>query len=268
MNSENLLRTDFWKVAPPEFFTSLIVMLILIILTFVIYFKQKHYDPTKDRPKGILNLAEYGITTFDNYVTTNMGPDFSDFGGYIMVLGLYIFLGFIVGMTGFPNLIYLGEDSMMNGSRLFSGLSNTFTNIAFPLDIAVLTFFLIQIYAVKYQKWGYFKQFVAPIPLLQLIEMWAPIISLSMRLFGNAFAGFCLSTITYQAFAQIGNGYGLVLVPGVMPFFHAYFDIFSGFIQSLIFVTLSMMDIAQGVPSVEEQMQMRALRKPGQEKAA
>lgn len=260
MNMDNILRTDFFNVLPPEFLTSMIVMLIIIVLSFVIYHKQKHYDPLKDSPKGIVNVTEKGIEIFDNYVTGNMGPDFSNFGGYIMVLGMYIFFGFLVGMTGFPNFIYLGEDSLMNSSHLFSGLSNPFTNIAFPLDIAILTFAITQAIAVKYSHWGYFKQFIAPIPFINLIEMWAPLISLSLRLFGNAFAGFCLSTIVYQAIDGIAGGWGLVLVPGVMPFFHAYFDVFSGFIQALIFVTLSMMDIAQGAPSIEQQMEKVSLK--------
>ena len=38
-----------------------------------------------------------------------------------------------------------------------------------------------------------------------------------------------------------------------MPVFHAYFDLFSGFIQTIVFVMITMMDIAQEAPEMETQ---------------
>ena len=38
-----------------------------------------------------------------------------------------------------------------------------------------------------------------------------------------------------------------------MPVFHAYFDLCSGFIQTIVFVMITMMDIAQEAPEMETQ---------------
>ena len=63
-------------------------------------------------------------------------------------------------------------------------------------------------------------------------------------------------TLLYNALSNIGGGFGLIASPFVMPFMHAYFDAFSGFIQSLVFVMITMMDIAQEAPSEEAQKEI------------
>lgn len=259
MNTDNILSFDFFKVLPPEFLTSLLVMVVICVFSFVLYFKQKKYKAL-DKPKGIVNLMEVAIEYFENMTNENMGRAYKPMIPYFMVLAFYILLGFVVGMMGIPNLVYLGEDSLLNSSKLFSALPNPFTNLTFPLCIGLITWVLIQFNSLRYNHLSYFKQFFSPIPLVGFGTVWAPMISLSLRLFGNAFAGFCLSTIVYVAFSQILSGIGLVLVPAVMPFFHAYFDLFSGFIQTLVFVTLTMMDIAQEGPDQEEQMKAISLK--------
>lgn len=259
MNTDRIFDSDFPNNIPVELLSSLIVMLIIIIFSFVVYFKQKKVDPL-DKPKGIVAIMEMAIEKMDNKIGTEMGPLHLSISPYFMCLAAYIFLGFILGMTGFPVLIYLGENSQFDSSKLFTALPNTFTNLTFPLIIGLISWILIQACNIRFNKVKYLKQFVSPIPVVGVLTVFSPLISLTFRLFGNALAGFCLSTITYFAISQIANGFGLILVPAVMPFFHAYFDIFSGFIQTLVFVTLSMMDIANEGPSVDEQLQMVSLK--------
>lgn len=259
MNYENLLSTDFLKKIPAEFLTSLLVMLVICILSFVVYFKQKKYDPL-EKPKGIVNIFEMAIEYFTNKVETDMGPAYRGLIGYFMVLSFYIFGGFFVGMMGIPNFITFGEGAILDNSSLFSPLPNPFTNLAFPLLIGLITWILIQWNSLRNNHLSYFKQFVSPIPVVGLATVWAPFISISLRLFGNALAGFALSTIVYTGFKYMLNGFGLILVPEIMPFFHAYFDLFSGFIQTLVFVTLTMMDIAQEGPEIQEQYEAISLK--------
>lgn len=261
MNFDNFLNPDFVKMISGEFIVSMITMSIIIILSFVIYFKQKKYKPL-DKPKGIVNIAETIIGWADKQVTSIMGCPryFSDFAGYIIPLFLFIFIGFFIGMIGIPNFIVLGpasEGYILNESKLFTQLPNPFTNLAFTLTIGFLTFLLIEITKLRTQKASYWKQFVFAVPpLAPLFTNFAPMISLSIRLFGNSFAGFCIMTLLYSALYNIGNGFGLIAGPIVMPFLHAYFDAFGGFIQSLVFVMITMMDIAQEAPAEESQKEM------------
>lgn len=257
INFDNLLNPDFKKMISPEFITSMIVMLIIIVFSFVVYFKQKKLGPL-DKPKGIVNFAETVVEFGDRQVGELMGCPkyFSNFGGYVIPLALYIFLGFFIGMMGIPNLIVLGPKSegyLLNESKLYSTLPSPFTNLTFTLLIGLITVVLIEITKLRTQRFKYINQFIFTFPpFLPLATNFVPMLSLGIRLFGNAFAGFCIMTLLYQTFYALFNHFGLLLAPVIMPVLHAYFDLFSGFIQTIVFVMITMMDIAQEAPEEEE----------------
>lgn len=246
----NLLRTDIGNVLPPEFISSLLAMLIVIVLVMVVYFKGRKYGPF-DKPKGIVNAAEALVEFAQNKVEELMGKAFLPFTGYVIGLGLYIFISFIIGMVGLPNLIIIGPNAILNETWHYRALPNPFTNLAFPLSIAFCTIILIQYYGLKYKRAKYFMKFVSPIPAIELISMWIPMLSLTLRLFGNAFAGFCLITLAYCALNGIAGGYGLILGTAVMPIAHSYFDVFDGLIQTVVFLMVTMLNIAQEGPGEE-----------------
>lgn len=261
MNFDNFLSRDYPKMISAEFITSMLTMLIIIVLSFVIYFKQKKYSPL-DKPKGIVNLAEGVIGWADKQVSSIMKCPryFANFPAYIIALFMYIFIGFFIGMIGFPNFIVLGSSAdgyLLNEGKLFAQLPNPFTNLAFTLTISFLTVVFIEITKLRTQKQNYWKQFVFTFPpLVPLVTNFSPMISLGIRLFGNSFAGFCIMTLLYNALYNIGNGFGLIVGPAVMPFLHAYFDAFGALIQSLVFVMITMMDIAQEAPEEASQEEM------------
>ena len=87
--------------------------------------------------------------------------------------------------------------------------------------------------------------------------MWAPLLSLTLRLFGNAIAGWVLLTIVEYAlrdlsamiFAFIPSDFNQVfLAPIPLAILHAYFDLFSGLIQTTVFISLTAIFIGQEVP--------------------
>ena len=261
MNIERMLDPNFAKNITGEFIAALLTMAIIIVLSFVIYFKQKKYGPL-DKPKGIVNAAETVIGWADNQVSQIMGYPkyFANFGGYIIALFLFIFIGFFIGMIGIPNLIVLGssaEGYRLNEGTLFTALPNPFTSAGTTLSLGLITVIMIEVTKLRTQKFAYWKQFVFTFPpLVPLITNLSPMISLGIRLFGNSFAGYCIMTLLYNAFYNIASGFGMIAGPAIMPFMHAYFDAFSGLIQSLVFVLITMMDIAQEAPSEEAQKEM------------
>ncbi len=256
MNTDNLLSTDFFKVMPPEFISSMIVCLTVIIITLVIYFKGKNLDPLK-APKGIVGLAEMAVEYGDNMVKDAMGSYFDGFAKYVLPIALYVFLSFAIGTVGIPNLIVIeGNTSGLGPDNLFSALPSCFSNLAFPLSLGFLTLVMINVVSIRYKKIKWAQQFIAPIPFVGLISFWSPMISLSLRIFGNALAGFILETLLYSLLYSMGNGFGLLLSPLLMPVIHAYFDLFSGVIQTLVFTMISMLDIAQEGPDDGEQVQV------------
>ena len=250
MNLNHAIEFPTWNDIPPEFLTSVIALLIIAILALVVRARLKSYDPLKP-PRGILYAAEELVGFADRQVQSMMGPAFDGFGGYILVLGLYIFISFILGFIGIPNFFQPGSE------KFLAPLPNPFTNTAMPLSIALLTFFWIHFTAMRYKGWGYFKRYTEPFAVflpINLVTMWSPVLSLTLRLFGNALAGFCVVTLVYTGFeyAFTTVGVGLALTPLLAPIVHLYFDVFDGLIQLTVFCMLTMMNVAAEYVSPEE----------------
>ena len=233
------LFLDTSKGLSGETISSLIVVGILVLLSFYIAIRARFADPLK-KPKGILFLAEVGVTFFDNLVEDLMGKRYRGFGGFIMAVACYLFISFIWGLTGLPAPI---------------------TYLATPLSLGLIAFVLIHANAIRFNKFKYFKRFIEPVPIflpINLISMWAPLLSLTMRLFGNALAGWTLMTLLYGAIGSLGNvviehagqamHFGGFIAPFITPVLHAYFDLFSGLIQTVVFLFLTMIFVANEGP--------------------
>lgn len=231
---ENFLSFDI----APEVISSLIVMGIILILCLIVGIQAALQDPLK-KPKGLLLIAEIGTNFFDGLVENLMGPSFKGFGGYIMIISVYLFLSFIFGLCGLPSPM---------------------TNLAVPFSLGFTTLLLIHIVSARYTKWRYFKRYIEPIPIflpINLISMWAPLLSLTLRLFGNAIAGMTLMSIVYNALNSLsaamfsslpGFWQNLTIAPFITWILHLYFDLFSGFIQTTVFIFLTMCLMSNEVP--------------------
>lgn len=221
-----------------EVISSVIVVLIIVVLSIIIGIKAHFQDPLK-RPKGLLFLAEEGVKFFDRFTGELMGSALPNFGGFIMGVAVYLFIAFIFGLTGLPSPV---------------------TYMAVPLSLGLTTFLLIHLVSAKFTKWKYFRRYVDPFPVflpINLISMWAPLLSLTLRMFGNAVAGWVLLSIVEAAlrdlsamiFAFIPSEWNQVfLAPIPLAVLHAYFDIFSGFIQTTVFIFLTTIFIGQEIP--------------------
>ena len=225
-----------------ETISSLIVVGIICLLSFYIAIRARFADPLK-KPKGILFLVEVGVNFFDKMVEDLMGKRYRGMGGLFMALATYLFLSFIFSLTGLPSpSVYL----------------------ATPLSFGITTFLLIHLNAAKTNGIKYFKRYVEPLPFflpINLVSMWAPLLSITMRLFGNALAGWTIMTLIYSAFNNIGSAIdtaigtfhaGNFIAPFITPVLHAYFDLFSGLIQTTVFLFLTMILVANEGPEDDE----------------
>ena len=247
-----------WDEIPPEFLSSIFSLIIMLILTVIISIKVKKYDPLK-KPSGFMNCIE-ALTEFaDKQVSSIMGPAFKGFGGYILFVGLYIFLGFFIGMIGIPNVLQPGA------STYLEAMPNPFTNMAMPLSIALITFCLTHYTAMKYKHWTYFERYTEPIALflpINLITMWSPVLSLTLRLFGNALAGYCIITLIYVGLGSVIEPYwGFFFEPIIAPIAHLYFDIFDGLIQLAVFTILTMINVSNEYISPENFKKMEEAKR-------
>ena len=102
----------------------------------------------------------------------------------------------------------------------------------------------------------YVEPFAVFLPI-NLLSMWAPLLSMTLRMFGNALVGWvllgllngALESLSASVFSFINSGANqLFFVPIATPLLHAYFDLFSGFVQTMVFVFLTVLFISQEHP--------------------
>ena len=234
---------QFFKISvAPEVISSIIVMAIIAVLAIIIGIQAHFQDPLK-KPKGLLLIAEIGVKFFDNFVEGLIGTRLPGFGGIVMCCGVYLFISFIFGLTGLPSPV---------------------TYMAVPLGLGLTAMMCIHVVSARFTKWKYFKRYVEPFPVflpINLISMWAPALSLTLRLFGNAVAGMTLMSLLYTFLGSAGPvlfeaagesmHLGGVIAPFVTPALHAYFDLFSGLIQTTIFISLMTLLTGQEIPEEE-----------------
>ena len=229
----------FKTTVAPEVISSIIVMMIIAILAIIIGIQAHFQDPLK-KPKGLLLIAEIGVKFFDNFVEGLIGNKLPGFGGIVMCAAAYLFISFIFGLTGLPSPV---------------------TYMAIPLCLGLTAFMCIHIVSARFTKWKYFKRYVEPFPVflpINMISMWAPVLSLTLRLFGNAVAGMTLMSLLYTFLGSLGPTLfeiagesmhvGGVIAPVITSVLHAYFDLFSGLIQTTVFISLMTILTGQEIP--------------------
>lgn len=207
-----------------ELVFSLIIIGALCCLFVYTGRKIKAADPL-ERPKGIVLVCETGVEMVYNYMKSIMPSQFEkNYYPYFAVMFVYLVCSNLSGLIGFDAPT---------------------SNYSITLSITLITFVLIQYTSIK-TKGGltYIKDLVWP--PTNLLGTIAPLVSLSMRLFGNILSGTILMGLVYSFTGWLSSFIIPVnfLGPIVAPILHVYFDLFAGCIQTLVFVTLSSILIA------------------------
>jgi len=217
----NLFGLEIWIT--DTMVTTWIIMGILITFGIIVRIKVRNF---KEVPTGFQNVVEALVEVFENYLRSTVGDKLMFLGNWFFTLFLFILLS--------------------NLSGLFPVIRTPTADWSMTFGLALVTFILIQVMGIKYRKTQYLKDLFAPLPWWCPIPLFLPInvigelarpISLSFRLFGNMLAGLIMMSLIYAltpVFTQF-------LIPS---FLHAYFDLFSGVLQTYIFVTLSMTFVA------------------------
>ena len=221
-----------------EIIVALGIICVLTILAIIVGILAKTANPLK-RPKGLLKIVEWAVEKLDAFSQDTMGPGFENFGGILLGIIPFMFISFTIGITGLP--------TPMN-------------SLAVPLSLALVTFILIHYTSIRFTHFRYFKRYVEPFAVflpINLLSMWAPLLSMTLRMFGNALVGWvllgllngALESLSASVFSFINSGANqLFFVPIATPLLHAYFDLFSGFVQTMVFVFLTVLFISQERP--------------------
>lgn len=209
----------------PEVVNAVIVVIFLSIIAFIIGHKAKKAD-FREKPKGILLLAEIFVEGMQKLVEDTMGKGNQGFVPYMGTLALFLIASNLSGLVG---------------------LKPPTSNYVVPMTLALITTFLIHINTIRFSGFkGFVGGFFEPIPLLfpiNVVGALADPISLSFRLFGNILSGVIITTLLYSALSSIS----IYIIPFIAPPFHAYFDIFAGTVQTFVFLMLTMVNVGLAV---------------------
>jgi F-type H+-transporting ATPase subunit a len=219
-----------------EIFSILIIATALMAFFFLANKAFKTVDPFA-KPKGLVLFCTIMVGFFDKLTSDNMGKKAAHvYAPYIGSIALFMVVSNLSGLLG---------------------LAQPTANYSVTLTLALISFILIQstIYKVVGLK-QFFHRFIEPFPPFIIMNFFgtiAPLISMSLRLFGNITSGSIIMTLFYTFTGFIS---GLIPVIGKLdfvgivigPFLHAYFDVFAGFIQTYIFIMLTTIFIGNELP--------------------
>ena len=211
--------------------TGWVVVLILSIVCYILG-RNLEMVPTTKRQCA----AEFIVKTVNNMIESNMNKDcVKAYAPFIAALFSYILLGSLISLTGLRSVT---ADISVTGS------------------LALMVFVMITYTKLKYQGLkNYLLSFVNP---LNLISEVANPVAMALRLFGNVSAGMIIVIILYAALGSAsGAVYGLlgfgaeeyyfnIFQIGLPAVLSIYFDLFSGVIQSYVFIMLTMAYIYMG----------------------
>lgn len=216
------------------YLTTTHVGLVIILLAFVVFAlvanrALKKADPYKS-PSGLVNVLEMLVEMLDNLTKENMGAKHGwKFSNYIGTLFAFILVCNISGLLG---------------------LRAPTADYGTTLGLALITFVLIHYNGFKYQKMRHITDLFHPVLLspINIIGEIATPLSMSLRLFGNILSGTVMLGLIYGLLPKLL----LLFMSPIMGVLHAYFDGFSGAIQTYVFCMLTMVFISQNFDTDEE----------------
>ena len=226
--------------------TTVSLLVVTILLITLSYFLTRKL--TK-RPGRMQVVVEKLVTMLYNLVEDTMGKHNLKFAPYIGTLFLCSIFGTLIGMT-----------------QIFR---STTADLSVTLAWALVTTGLIWYHNIKnfgFLAWlkGFTEPIVVMTPMNIVSEIAQPI-SMAFRHFGNVAGGSVLTALIYAALAALSNllfswlpeVIATVMPPifqaGIPAFLSIYFDLFSGFVQALVFSLLTMVYVGGACPPPAEE---------------
>ncbi len=199
-----------------------VAMQILVFLILIVFFVALRMSLSVDKPNALQHLMESAYEYMDSQSSEIIGHGSRRYLSYLITLGLFILSCNLIGLIPFFE-------------------SPTGVPVV-PLGCALVTWFYYQLQGLRTNGIGYVKHFLGPVwwlaPLMFVIEVCshlARILSLTVRLFANIFAGDMVTLVFFS------------LVPIGIPVIFMVLHFGVALIQTLIFVLLPMVYIGEAV---------------------
>ena len=222
----------------------LAVTILLIVGAFIVTRR------IEKRPGRLQVVIEKLVTMLYDLVESTMGKHNLKFAPYIGTLFLSSILGTLLGMT-----------------QIFRSAT---ADLSVTAAWALVTTGMVWYHNIKNFGFGaWLKGFTEPIVVMTPMNIVSEIanpVSMAFRHFGNVAGGSVLTSLIYAALAALSQvllgwipgllGDVLSSIPifqaGIPAFLSIYFDLFSGFVQALVFSLLTMVYVGGACPPPEE----------------
>jgi F-type H+-transporting ATPase subunit a len=170
--------------------TNSFAMELLVFLVLIAYFVVVRLTLNVEKPGGVQHLAEMTNEFVADQGEQIIGHGSERFVSYLTALFLFILLSNLLGLV--------------------PGLESPTADVVVPLGFALVTFLYYHFHGVRSNGAAYIKQFLGPVwwlyPLLfpiEIISHCARVLSLTVRLYANMFAGDLL-TLAFFSLVPIG----------------------------------------------------------------
>lgn len=227
-------------VIQPQFPVIILITTFIVVVLKIINTKLEAYD-SLTKPSLLVTLCIMLVEYIDSFVSDIVTKEKAKtLAPYICSVAIYIIC--------------------CNYSGMF-GLDSPTKNWSVTLVLAAITFIWIQKTDIEYSGIkSYIKAFFEPIFVFLVPNFFgtiAPLLSMSLRLFGNLLSGTIIMELVYNLGNMISNFFwGIFGLKDIFNFIgpviaaplHVYFDLFSGFMQTYIFIMLTAVFIGNKIP--------------------
>jgi F-type H+-transporting ATPase subunit a len=190
-------------------------MELLCFALLLVYFIAIRATLSVEKPGNVQHLAEMTHEFVAEQSESIIGHGFEKFASFLSVLALFILLANLMG--------------------LIPGLESPTANVVVPLGFALCTFLYYHYHGIRANGFGYIKQFLGPVWWLswlllpiEIISHLARVLSLTVRLYANMFAGDLLTLAFFS------------LVPVGIPLIFLFLHLGVAVIQTYVFMLLAM----------------------------
>lgn len=209
-------------VHPDAPMTDTFSMEMLVFVALLLFFIAVRASLNVERPNPVQHLAEAINEFVSGQGESIVGHGSERYIGFVTVLALFILLCNLAGLV--------------------PGLKSPTADVVVPLGFALVTFAYYHYQGIRIHGWKYIKQFLGPVwwmawfmlPL-EIISHFARLLSLTVRLYANIFAG---DMVTLAFFS---------LIPVVFPLLFMGLHVMVAFVQAFLFMALALSYLSMAV---------------------
>ncbi|MDE1161756.1 MAG: F0F1 ATP synthase subunit A [Acidobacteriaceae bacterium] len=170
--------------------TNSFAMELLVFAALLVYFVIVRVSMNVEKPNGVQHLAEMSQEFVADQASQIIGHGYERFVGFLTTIALFILLANLMGLV--------------------PGLESPTADVVVPLGLALVTFVYYHYHGIRVNGFAYIKQFLGPVWAIswlmlpiEIISHFARILSLTVRLYANMFAGDLL-TLAFFSLVPVG----------------------------------------------------------------